>query len=68
MAIVDLVQASSLQLMYHTELQTKFDKDAETFFTGLEDLAEESADDADMNAATEATDIRKLTKSFTKNV
>ena len=68
MAIVDLVQASSLQLMYHTELQTKFDKDAETFFTGLEDLAEESADDTDMNAATEATDIRKLTKSFTKNV
>ena len=68
MAIVDLVQASSLQLTYNTELQTKFDKDADTFFTGLEDLAEMTADDTDANAASEATDIRKLIKSFVKNV
>ena len=68
MAIVDLVQASSLQLMYQTELQAKFDKDADNFFTGLEDLAESTADDTDANAASEATDIKKLIKSFIKSV
>ena len=68
MAIVDLVQASSLQLMYHTELQVKFDQDADAFFTGLEDLAERTADATDVSAASEASDIRNLLKTFIKKV
>ena len=68
MAIVDLVQASNLQLMYTTDLQTQFDQHADTFFTGLEDLAESTADDTSVTSASEASDIRELINTFISNV
>ena len=58
MTIVGLVQASNLQLLYTTDLQAEFNQNADTFFTGLEDLAEEASDDTSISSAAEASSIR----------
>ena len=68
MAIVDLVRAANLQLLYTTDLQTQFDQYADTFFTGLEDLAESAVDDTSVTSAAEASNIRELVNTFISNI
>ena len=61
MAIVDLVQASELQLVYTPALQARFTQGSESFFTDLEHLAE---DGSSQDSSNEASGIRELIDSF----
>ena len=65
MAIVDLVQASEMQLVYTASLQEQFTESANSFFTELES----EADKAPKNPGkSEADSIRKLINGFIEKI